>query len=175
MEEEKLLINLEELNSSFKYKDKKKFIETISNLYNQNADVNCEISKENLRGNKSKLDNSTSKRSLSYDQMENIDFKIKNDKNNNNESYNSNLEDCISTFATSKNNNESNKTNDNSHLTPSKNKNNIENLINQNLNMCFEQLKLIVIGDKQVGKTSLINKILKVQSFDFKNYEPTLR
>jgi hypothetical protein len=47
-----------------------------------------------------------------------------------------------------------------------------ENIIMQNLNLSDEQLKLIVIGDKAVGKSLLIDKICQKNS---KLYSPTQR
>ncbi len=50
-------------------------------------------------------------------------------------------------------------------------------LIKQNLNICEEKIKLLVIGDKEIGKTLLINSLLNDETDENfssrRNYQPT--
>ena len=61
------------------------------------------------------------------------------------------------------------------YLNKEKINNKNENLILQNLKICDTLIKLIVIGDKNVGKTKFISKVLNLQNLNFKTYEPTSR
>jgi hypothetical protein len=53
-------------------------------------------------------------------------------------------------------------------------KSNLENLISQNLIITDEVVKIIIVGDKGVGKTLFINKFCDNSSHS-KNYESTIR
>ena len=51
-------------------------------------------------------------------------------------------------------------------------KTNLENIINQNLIITDEVIKMIIIGDKGVGKSLFVNKLCEIKNIS-QNYEPT--
>jgi len=116
------------------------------------------ILSENLSSNKFESQ-STNFMSENYDDSS-LNFKI--------ESINENT-DKISAFNIHDKNNPLSKLPKNNF-----NKFDLENLINQNLIITDEVLKIVIIGDEAVGKTLFINKFCK-KPYDIINYEPTIR
>jgi hypothetical protein len=172
IEEEKLLDCLNQMNMSFKCKDKKYFLETINNLYTHSPELNSNIFKnDNNNENYSKIKFNIGKRSLSFDGIDNIEANIKlNMKTNRSkmtkQSYDTN-ESSISfqsTYFSSFNDNSNSKQNSS-----------LENLITQNLVIADEVLKLLVLGDRAVGKSLLLNQIVNKTAGDYSHYEPTKR
>ncbi len=147
IDEEKLLLHLESLNTSFKNKNKKDFIMTVTDLYSEESNlnsINFNIQPKNL-GEKTK-------RSFSFDTFENINLNnflsLKHKNEEKNTINNSNGLSSISTNFTNT-------------IPCSTVKNSFENIISQNLIVSDELIKLILVGDKSVGKTLFINKIMQ--------------
>lgn len=141
---ENILCIVENLNSSFKNKDKNKFIEGLSKLFNEKDKEIHDI--PILKFNKSS-------RSLSYDDIESNEYERRF------------LQKINLTYQNSQ-----------GFSNCSTNNNSIQSLISQNLETFQHRLKIMVIGDKQAGKTLLINKIIQneLNNLDYK-YSPTRR
>ena len=221
LEEEKLISRIENLNKSFKSKNKKDFLSAVTELYTSTSGLNL----SQTEGTGNYLRSMKSKRSHSFDNIEGIQFDFNYDKNNNvnansninnynnfnhnfsnnnfntrdqktnqntNQSYNENTNlfnnSYNNKYNTSTHNDMPNpskkravdpasmyddKLINNNSITSSNSTNytlnsvasgnykveNIENIILQNLNISDETIKLIVIGDKAVGKTFFIDQL----------------
>jgi hypothetical protein len=132
LEEQKLFENLEYMNSSFKKKDKKSFLKAVTDIFSENGNLNT--LNETLKFSTTTQKNG--KRSLSFDTLDNMD--IKNLTLNK-----SSLTSSMSTNPSISINNPS-----------------VQNIIKQNLVLSEEVVKLILIGDKAVGKSLFINRMI---------------
>jgi hypothetical protein len=174
-EEENLLLYLDNMNKSFKNKNKKEFVSAVTDLFISNIGkendgfINQIQGQSNCQCHAQK--SLKSKRSHSFDNLEGIEYdfnyKVRKSLRNpskkqaldpSNEDKQS-MESSISTNFTFNSMNSSNSK--------------IENLILQNLSMTDETIKLIIIGDKGVGKTILTKKLCSDDIGNLKKYNPT--
>ena len=156
IEEENLLRNLAEMNYSYNTNDKKNFMASISNLCSRNVKLKLIQSKsvEKIHQTEEKT-----KRSFSHDFLDHPDLNM--------ESLARKLEETTG--------HESSQTNSSisTNYTMSFNLK-CDHIISQNLVLAKETLKLIIIGDKGVGKTCLSDSLSK-NRINRKAYEPTQR
>jgi hypothetical protein len=160
IEEEKLFEVIDTMNASFKNKDKSQFMSAISDIYSGCGVINNQNHHSKmLQEQNNSLLSKSSKRSFSFDTMENVDFPSINLSLNNKESLSS-----MSTM------HQSNSTQF------SQNVNKLENIIKQNLIFSEEIVKIILIGDKGVGKSRFIEKMFGEEELrNSLNYQPTTR
>ena len=145
LEEEKLMNNLQNLNLFYKERDPHEFLNSLTDL--------SKHSNLNLMEMSFTKDNFKYRRPFTFNSIDNFNFDfdlINNSNKNNQKCYYSNVS--------------TNDTNDR----------NIESIIMQNLEIYDEVIKVMVIGDKCVGKSLLISKLLsqgKMNYFPTKNLE----
>ena len=195
IKEEKLISDIQSLNQSFKLKNTEKFLNALNEIYLENFEGNAY--KNSLGTIEPSLLNSPNKtkRSFSYDNLENAEFELNlgylNKQMGASLSYNKYESQSTNymSYNSSKNSTFSNSesvlnfdciNNDNSHVKANSlsliktgfPKSNIENIISQNLIISDEVIKIIIIGEKGVGKTLFINKLCDSKNIS-QIYEPT--
>lgn len=197
IKEEKLISDIESMNKSFKIKNTKNFLNALNEIYRENYDeIDKEKQKQSLDfslSNSEKLkiifsndeiENSLKsiKKPVSFTSSENLssnkfesqstNFMSEDYENSsltfNIESFNDNI-DQISAFNIHDKNNPLSKISKCNF-----NKFDLETLINQNLIITDEVVKIVVIGDKAVGKTLFANKFCE-KPCQVNCYEPTSR
>ena len=131
LEKNNILNSMENLTKSIKKKDKLMFLEELSGLFQEKTNFIKEIPF---------LSKGMNLRKISYDTMDSSEYEEKILNNINSSWY-----QCQSLSSR-----ESNSTNFNS----------LGSLISQNLEIFHRTLKIMVLGDKNVGKTTLVNKII---------------
>lgn len=144
IDEANLMNRLDDMNMSFKNKNKKNFLIAVSDLLSENTKTFNFLHK--------------SKRSFSFDSIENISLNI------NLQEYGLDSFNSISSGLNFTNSINSSMSTNFSNYT-------IENILKQNLIVTDRIIKLIIVGDKAVGKTLFAKKLFNC-NID-KNYEPT--
>lgn len=191
------------MNESFKIKNTQNFLSALNEIYAENFDetekdsLDC-LSDFSLSNSPQKLENFFINNEFDNDLIDNSLRSIrKHESFNLSENLSSNKFESQSTNFMSENNDntslnfiiESLNDNlekisafniDNKNIQSSENaktnskKFDLENLINQNLIITDEVVKIVIIGDEAVGKTLFLNKFSD-KPYDAKIYEPTVR
>ena len=140
----KIMSTIENLNLSFKNKDKSMFLEGLSKL--------CNVKSKQMDDTTLLVDNKI-KRSLSFDAIESAEYE---------QQFLNKINHSL--------------TNSQALCNASTDVNSIQSLILQNLETFHQTLKIIVIGDKCVGKSLFISKLIQGDNFDSSfSYQPTKR
>ena len=138
IEEDKLLLHLESLNLSYKNRNKKDFVSALTDIIYDTTSPGLVTEGDKGKSMDSflNLKSQKARRSHSVDNAEDLEYDLKLKSKF--------LDNGTSISSSASTHSQSNK---------------IENIICQNLNFTDQSLKLIIIGDKAVGKTKFINNL----------------